>query len=133
MALPELVRLRPGAAKGGFSLDPGRIREIFRYARPLGHHHVPDTLNLGFDSVLADGVFKTVGGTAQWSDPDKVRRHFARFGVEDWVSHHHMRSDEFFGAGGETPIDLAFIDGSHAFKDVQHDFLAVLRRARKNT
>jgi hypothetical protein len=44
-----------------------------------------------------------------------------------------MRSDEFFGAGGQTPIDLAFIDGSHAFKDVQHDFLAVLRRARKNT
>jgi hypothetical protein len=27
-------------------------------------------------SVLTEGVFKTVGGTAQWSDPEKVRRHF---------------------------------------------------------
>jgi hypothetical protein len=48
MAMPEPVRLRPPAAKGGFSLDPGLIREIFRYARPLGHHHAADTLNLGF-------------------------------------------------------------------------------------
>jgi Methyltransferase domain len=181
MALSEPVHLRPPAAKAGFSLDPGLIRDIFRCAKPLGHHHAADTLNLGFGfiyyalvrtlrpkyvvvigsgfgfsvvclalglrdngkgkldfvdpsySVLTDGVFKTVGGTAQWSDPDKVRHHFARFGDDDWVNHHHMRSDEFFAAGGQTPIDLAFIDGSHAFKDVQHDFLAGLRRARKNT
>jgi predicted O-methyltransferase YrrM len=177
----DSVRLRSSVAKGGFSLDPALIREIFRHARPLGHHEATGDLNLGFGfmyyglvralrsrnvvvigsgfgfsvvclalglkdngrgrldfvdpsySALADGVFKTVGGTAQWSDPEKVRRHFARFGVEDWVTHHRMRSDEFFGAGGETTIDLAFIDGSHAYEDVKHDFLAVLRRARKNS
>jgi len=179
--VPESVRLRSPAPREGFSLDAELIREIFRHARPLGHHEAAGDLNLGFGfmyyglartlrprhvvvigsgfgfsvvclalglkdngrgqldfvdpsySVLSDGVFKTVGGTAQWSDPEKVRRHFARFGVEDWVTHHRMRSDEFFAARGESTIDLAFIDGSHAYEDVRHDFLAVLRRARKNS
>src|SRR5215510_7422111 len=129
MALRNVARPQT-APKGGFSLDPGLIREMFRHARPLGHHHAADTLNLGFGfiyyalvralrpkyvvvigsgfgfsvvclalglkdngkglldcvdpsySVLTDGLFKTVGGTAQWSDAEKVHRHFARFGVD---------------------------------------------------
>ena len=87
-------------------------------------------------SVLADGPFKTVGGTAQWNNAAKVERHFARFGVADVVTHHRLRSDEFFAAYdrlGLPPIDLAFIDGSHAYEDVRHDFLATLRHARKNS
>lgn len=87
-------------------------------------------------SMLRDGPFNTVGGTAQWSDAGKVAQHFARFGVADLVTHHRMRSDEFF-AGYEAlrlpEIDLAFIDGNHAFEDVRHDFLAVLRHSRRNT
>jgi Methyltransferase domain len=83
-------------------------------------------------SVLTDGVFKTVGGTAQWDDPDKVRRRFARFGVEEYVTHHRMRSEEFFAVYDLPDIELAFIDGSHAYKDVRQDFLAVLRHTRKN-
>lgn len=87
-------------------------------------------------SVLTDGPFKTVGGTSQWDDPAKVARHFARFGIADLVTHHRQRSDEFFA---ELPnlrlpvIDLAFIDGSHAYEDVRHDFLATLRHAHKNS
>ncbi|MFO1312944.1 MAG: class I SAM-dependent methyltransferase [Burkholderiales bacterium] len=87
-------------------------------------------------SVLRDGPFKTVGGTSQWHDPADVRRRFARFGVEHIVTHHRQRSDEYF-AGLETspspPIDLAFIDGSHAYADVRADFLGTLRHARKNS
>jgi predicted O-methyltransferase YrrM len=87
-------------------------------------------------SVLKDGPFKTIGGTAQWDDPDKVRRHFARFGVDDVVSHYRLRSDEFFAdyaSFGLPHIDMAFIDGNHAFKDVRHDFLSTLTRTRKNS
>jgi predicted O-methyltransferase YrrM len=86
-------------------------------------------------SVLADGPFKTIGGTAQWSDPAQVARHFARFGVADVVTHRRLRSDEFFAAYdrfGLPEIDLAFIDGSHAYEDVRHDFVATLRHTRKN-
>ena len=87
-------------------------------------------------SVLTDGPFKTVGGTAQWDNPDKVARHFARFAVEDIVTHHRLRSDEFFARYGELalpPIDIAFIDGNHAYDDVRKDFVSTLKHARKNS
>jgi len=86
-------------------------------------------------SVLADGPLQTLGGTAQWSDPERVRRHFARFGVESYVRHFRARSEEFFAGFGAfelPPIDLAFIDGNHSYEDVRHDFLACARHARKN-
>jgi predicted O-methyltransferase YrrM len=87
-------------------------------------------------SVVKEGPFKTVGGTGQWDDPAKVRQHFQRFGIAEFVTHYKQRSDEFFagyGALGLPPIDVAFIDGSHAFQDVRHDFLASLRHSHRNT
>ncbi len=87
-------------------------------------------------SLLKNGPFKTIGGVGFWDDPDRVRAHFRRFGVEELVTHYKKRSDEFFPTYGELglpPIDVAFIDGSHAYKDVRYDFLQVLARARKNT
>lgn len=87
-------------------------------------------------SLLKDGPFKTIGGEGKWSDPEKVRDHFAKFGVEDIVTHFRQRSDEFFqgyGSSGLPPVDIAFIDGSHAFKDIRFDFLKVLEHSRKNT
>jgi hypothetical protein len=47
-------------------------------------------------SVFRHGPFRTVGGTAQWDDPQKVRAHFRRFGVERAVTHYKLRSAEFF-------------------------------------
>ena len=87
-------------------------------------------------SVFTDGPFKTMGGTGQWNEPEKVTQHFARFGVEGIVTHHRMRSSEFFARydGLRLPqIDLAFIDGSHAYEDVREDFVSTLKRSRKNT
>lgn len=87
-------------------------------------------------SLLKDGPFKTVGGVGTWADPEQTRERFARFGVENVVSHHKMRSDEFFPRYEEfglPSIDLAFVDGSHAYKDVQYDFNAVCRHVRKNS
>ena len=84
-------------------------------------------------SVLRHGPLQTVGGTSQWDDPQRVRSHFARFGVENHVRHYKMTSGEFFRSYGSHAlgeIDLAFIDGNHSYADVRHDFLAVLRRAR---
>lgn len=86
-------------------------------------------------SVFTDGPFKTVGETAQWNDPQKVERHFARFGVEHLLTHYRMCSDEFFARYAEwnlPKIALALIDGSHACDDVMHDFLSCLRHGGKN-
>jgi predicted O-methyltransferase YrrM len=86
-------------------------------------------------SVFKHGPLRTVGGTAQWDDPQQVRAHFRRFGVERIVTHYKLTSAEFFAdypGRGLPPIDLAFIDGSHAYADVRHDFLAVLRHSRRN-
>jgi hypothetical protein len=87
-------------------------------------------------SVLTDGPLKTVGGTSQWDDPNNVERHFARFGVEHLVKHYRMRSDEFFAQYAESKlpkIDVAFIDGGHAYEDVKHDFLSTLQHSGENT
>jgi Methyltransferase domain len=87
-------------------------------------------------SVLTEGPFRTVGGTSQWSDPEKVESHFARFGVEQWTRHYRVRSDQFFStyAALDLPqIDLAFIDGNHSYDNVQHDFIATVKRTRKNS
>jgi len=87
-------------------------------------------------SLLKDGPFKTIGGMDNWSDPQQVRSHFERFQVAEIVRHFKMRSEEFFVAYDDfrlPPIDLAFIDGSHAYDDVKFDFTVVLGRSRKNT
>ncbi|MEZ5729306.1 MAG: class I SAM-dependent methyltransferase [Burkholderiaceae bacterium] len=87
-------------------------------------------------SLLADGPFRTVGGTAQWSDPSKVRAHFDAFGVGDIVTHYRMTSEAFFAdyaARELPPIDVGFIDGNHSYQAVRHDFLAMLARARRNS
>jgi predicted O-methyltransferase YrrM len=87
-------------------------------------------------SLLKHGPLRTVGGTSQWDEPEKVRAHFARFGVEEQVTHYKETSAEFFAAYEKRrlpDIDLAFIDGSHAFADVRHDFLAVLDYTRRNS
>ena len=86
-------------------------------------------------SVLSDGPFRTVGGTNQWSDPHQVRAHFDQFGVGDIVTHYRMRSDAFFESWpghGLPDIDVAFIDGSHAFDDVRQDFIACARHGGAN-
>jgi predicted O-methyltransferase YrrM len=181
--LPDVEQAPRQSPASGFSLTPELIQEIFRHARPLGHHEDGRSLNLGFGflyyglvrtlrpkhvavigsgygfsvaclalglrdngkgqlsfvdpsySILADGPFKTVGGTSQWDDEAKVARRFGRFGVEALVRHYRLRSAEFFARYEEfglPGIDVAFIDGNHRYDDVRHDFLGSLRRMGKN-
>jgi len=87
-------------------------------------------------SLLKDGPFKTIGGAGNWSGPQKVYEHFKKFGLEDIVTHYKLRSDQFFAsyeALGLPRIDIAFIDGSHAYKDVKDDFLQTLQHVHKNS
>jgi hypothetical protein len=168
----------------GLSLNTERLKDIFKYAKPLGHNEKPANLNLGFGflyyglvrslrpkhivvigsgfgfslvclalglrdndrgmlsfvdpaySLLKDGPFKTIGGAGKWDNPKKVHDHFKLFDVEDIITHYKLRSDEFFPSydSFQLPeIDIAFIDGSHAYKDVKYDFLKALERSHKNT
>jgi hypothetical protein len=87
-------------------------------------------------SVLSDGPLKTIGGTGQWDDPAKVKRHFERFGLDGIVTHFRQRSDQFFrgyAEAGLPEIDIGFIDGSHAYNDVRHDFVSSLVHSHRNT
>jgi len=86
-------------------------------------------------NVLRHGPLKTVGGRGNWDDPKKVACHFGQFGVGDIVTHYKLTSHEFFSRfqGFDLPrIDVAFIDGNHAYRHVRHDFIQVLQRAGKN-
>jgi predicted O-methyltransferase YrrM len=49
----------PQAPSTGFSLTPELIEEIFRHARPLGHHEDGRSLNLGF-GFLYYGLVRTL-------------------------------------------------------------------------
>jgi len=87
-------------------------------------------------SVLKEGPLRTVGGTGQWDEPKRVMARFRRFGVEHLVTHFKHTSADFFADYGERGlprIDLAFIDGSHAYGDVRHDFLKVLEHSHRNS
>jgi hypothetical protein len=87
-------------------------------------------------SVFKHGPFKTVGGTGYWDDPQKVHQHFTRFGLQQFITHYKLTSGQFFQNYAEVTlpgIDIAFIDGSHAYEDVRHDFLSVLQQAHKNS
>ncbi len=87
-------------------------------------------------SMLKHGPFRTIGGTSQWDDAQKVQAHFRRFGVERLITHYKLTSAEFFAGYAEhglPEIDLAFIDGNHAYADVRHDFLATLHHAHRNS
>ncbi|MHB8066535.1 MAG: class I SAM-dependent methyltransferase [Desulfobaccales bacterium] len=87
-------------------------------------------------SLLKDGPLATVGGRGMWSEEGSVKAHFQRFGVQNLVKHYKMRNDEFFpmyDTFNLPPLDLAFIDGSHAYGDVKYDFTSVLAHSRKNT
>ncbi len=87
-------------------------------------------------SLLKNGPFKTIGGADKWSEPGKVQQHFQQFGVEEIVTHYKLRSDQFFSSYsrlGLPEIDIAFIDGSHAYEHVKEDFLCTLEHVRKNS
>lgn len=87
-------------------------------------------------SLLKDGPLKTIGGRGTWDDKEEVRAHFSRFQVEDIVKHHKMKSEEFFAIYNILelpPLDMAFIDGSHTYKNVRHDFCKVLEQSHKNS
>jgi predicted O-methyltransferase YrrM len=87
-------------------------------------------------SVFKNGPFQTLGGRGQWDSPQAVRAHFERFGVEHLVTHHRLRSDEFFPLYprlGLPPVDVAFIDGNHSYASVEYDFRQVLQHTRKNS
>jgi predicted O-methyltransferase YrrM len=86
-------------------------------------------------SVLKHGPLQTVGGTSQWDDPGQVRARFARFGLERIVTHYKLSSADFFQRYEQfklPPVDLAFIDGNHAYDHVRSDFIHVLRNAGKH-
>jgi len=167
------------------SLERGIIKDIFNYAKPLGHHEDRNNLNIGFGflyyglvralrpkhilvigsgfgfsviclglgikdngnnaaltfidpsySLLKDGPFKTIGGNGRWNEPDKVFEHFSKFSVEQIVTHYKYTSEQFFTVYEEMnipKIDIAFIDGNHAYNQVKYDFNSVLRHSHKNT
>ena len=87
-------------------------------------------------SLLKDGPLKTLGGRGTWDCDTDVQEHFQKFGVEEIVTHHKMRTDELFPSYsdlGLPPIDLGFIDGSHAYNDVKYDFVNMVGCAKRNS
>ena len=112
---------------------------LVRSLRP--RHIVVVGSGFGFSVVcLALAMRDNGAGAVSFIDPSddsaRVKEHFQRFRVEDKVTHFRMTSAEFFDRYDERklpPIDLAFIDGNHAFADVRHDFISAMRWTHRNS
>lgn len=86
--------------------------------------------------AMCHGRFKEGEGASHWDDPAQVRAHFARYGLEEVVTHFSATSADFFDAyeeHGLPPIDMGFIDGNHAFGQVRQDFIDVTRHTHRNS
>jgi hypothetical protein len=86
--------------------------------------------------LLKHGPFRTIGGRGKWRNAEETKAHFSVFGVDDIVTHYRLTSESFFSRYGnfDLPgIDLAFIDGNHSYKNVQHDLQETLKHSKKNT
>lgn len=57
--IPGIEQALPPAPAPGFSLTPDLIQEIFRHARPLGHHEDRGSHNLGFGFIYY-GLVRTL-------------------------------------------------------------------------
>ena len=61
-----------------------------------------------------------------WREPDKVRAHFAKFGLNN-IEHHCMTTQEFVESAAYKnlgEVDLVFIDGYHSHEQARFDFEA---------
>jgi predicted O-methyltransferase YrrM len=60
-------------------------------------------------------------GLGNWDDESKVKALWEKFGVQDFVTHYKMRSDEYLALNLENKIDLLYVDGDHSYEGVTHD------------
>lgn len=80
---------------------------------------------------LADGTANNKIKEGKWSDPKKTREFFAKFGLEDIVTHYKQANHEFFNDYRKhrlPPISFAIIDGCHSYANAKFDLMNVLQR-----
>jgi predicted O-methyltransferase YrrM len=62
-------------------------------------------------------------GIGFWDDPERVKEHWDKFGVADYIHHYKTTSSEFLHCPDcPREVDLLYIDGDHSREGVRHDF-----------
>ncbi len=134
---PELLRMGHGQRAADLNLGLGWVYYgLARVLRPttvvvIGSYRgfVPLVLGKALADNVEDGQVVFVDPSMVddfWTDPARVRGHFARFGVTN-VTHHLHTTQQFV----ETPayrelsgIGLLFVDGYHTAEQAAFDYAA---------
>ena len=87
-------------------------------------------------SSLRDVPFGTAGVDSLREITEKAGKNFQEFGLESLVTCRKITGSRFlpdFATLGLPPVDLAFIDGGHSYREIEHVFMNIVEHGHKDT
>lgn len=67
-------------------------------------------------------------GIGTWDRPNEVTARWERYGLQDYVTHHKVTSQQFLHDTAASDLDIVYIDGDHSYDGIKHDIVQYAER-----